>query len=381
MTRIVPLRAPQEQVLERLRAVRADGDVPLIGDERWSDEQWGSVRDLAASAPLPEGTAWAALTSGSSGAPRIVVRTAESWSRSFPAVTALLEAGPEDEVLLPAPASSSLTLFSLAHAEDGGPRPVLGRTGGGGSEDDGTGRSRAGHSPTAVHGTPQGLRALLASDDPLTVRTALVGGSDLDPALRTAAEAHGIRVIAYYGAAELSFVAVDDGTGLRPFPGVDLEIRDGELWVRSPYAALGYLGRPAPLRTDGAWCTVGDLAEIESGVLRLRGRADGAILTASATVVPEEVEAALRSVPGIADAVVFGVPAAAVGHLVAALVEVESEATHDPDLRRSAEAALTPASRPRLWFTGQVPRTPAGKLARAEALRLVLDGEVTRRAG
>src|SRR5690606_5658448 len=149
------------------------------------------------------------------------------------------------------------------------------------------------------------------------------GGAGLDPVQRERAAASGLELVAYYGAVELSFVAVDTGDGLRPFPEVDVAVRPqpgtslGEVWVRSPWVSQGYLaGARGPLRRDGAWATVGDLAELPdgagpapatsavplgsgSGPLVLRGRGDGAVLTAGATVVPEDVEAALRPVPGV----------------------------------------------------------------------------------
>ena len=381
-SRIVVLYGAAHDVVDRVREVRAAGDVPLVGDERWPAAQRAALHELVRDARLPQAAAWASLTSGSSGTPRVVLRTAASWERSFSAVSALLHdpAVPEAErtVCLPAPPSSSLTLFSVAHALGGGPRPVFpddSRATGDGSLLE----------ATAFHGTPQALRALLDGGQLPRLRTALVGGSHLDPDLRARAESRGIRVIAYYGAAELSFVAVDDGTGLRPFPGVDLDVRDGELWVRSPYTALGYLGDGGPLRTDGDWATVGDLAEhpTSTDTLRLRGRADGAILTASATVIPEEVEAELRQLPAIADAVVFGYPAGRVGALVAAMLEPDPghpEITTG-SLRDIASARLGPAHRPRIWFTGELPRNTSGKPARAEIVRRVLAGEVSRVAG
>ncbi|MFT2753807.1 AMP-binding protein [Clavibacter sp. Sh2088] len=349
--------------------MRAAGDVPLVLDDRMPTAHLSAVRALVDGATPPPGAAWATLTSGSTGVPRIVVRTEASWRSSSAAVAELLDAGPTDGVALSAPPASSLTLFSLAHAEDGGPRPVL------------LGRDGDARGAVCFHGTPQGLAALLAAGGATTVRTALVGGSALDPALRAEAEARKIRVVAYYGAAELSFVAVDAGDGLRPFPGVDLDVRDGRLWVRSATVAIGYVGRRGALRRDGDWATVGDLAEIVDGRLLLRGRADGAILTASATVVPEEVEAALRTLPGVADAVVFGLPAPGVGALVAAYVEPRGAGLDAQALRAGAAAALAPASRPRVWFHGRVPRTLAGKAARDEVIRRATAGEATRLVG
>lgn len=356
---IVPLSGAEDGLLDRLQEIREAGNVPLVGDARWPAAQWEATVAAAKSAQLPEGTAWATLTSGSSGAPRIVLRSAASWADSFAAIGGFLDAGNPGTVALPAPPASSLTLFSLAHALSGGPRPQLCTT----------------PDANALHGTPQALRAVLDAGAPPQLRSALIGGSHLDPALRLRAEAAGIRVTAYYGAAELSFVACDTGDGLRAFPGVDLEIRDGQLWVRSPYIASGYAGAPGPLRRDGAWATVGDRAELVDGRLRLLGRADEAILSASATIVPEEVEAALRSIPGVRDAIVFGVPRGPVGALVSALLELED--VPPTELKVQAAARLSPAHRPRRWYTGEIPRTASGKPARAEVLRLVQAGEAT----
>lgn len=352
-------------LLARLAELRTAGAVPLVTDPRWSAEQSAAVERAVERAEVPDDTAWAALTSGSSGAPRIVLRTADSWVRSFAAVATLLGAGPDDVIALPAPPAASLTLFSLAHALAGGPRPA-----------------RADLSDaTCFHGTPEALRALLERGVPDSLRAALVGGSALDPGLRARAEVAGIRVVSYYGAAELSFVAVDHGDGLRAFPGADIEVRDGEVWVRSAFLASGYLGAGGPLRRDGAWASVGDRGELRDGRLVLGGRADDAILTASATVIPDEVERALRSIPAVRDAVVFGMPQPRVGALVAAFVELDGVpgrgasvggAVPEP-VREAAARLLGPAHRPRRWVVGTLPRTSSGKPARADAARLATE--------
>ena len=359
---IVPVVAEDEDLLERLRGIREAGNVPLVADSRLTQAHWPALTALVADAELPADAAWATLTSGTSGAPRIVVRTASSWERSFDVVASLLEAGGDDVVALPAPPSSSLTLFSLAHALGGGPRPRLG--------------AKIASDVTCFHGTPQALRAVLDGGVPPSLRTALVGGSHLDAALRHRAEEAGLRVNAYYGAAELSFVALDRGEGLMAFPGVEVDVRDGAVWVRSPYVASSYVGAPGPLRRDHGWSSVGDRAELIDGRLRLLGRADDALLSASATIVPDEVEEALRRVPGVRDAIVFGIPRERVGALVAAFVELDD----DPpaDLRERAREQLAPSHRPRRWFAGELPRTASGKPARAEAVRRVLAGEVRR---
>lgn len=360
--------------------VRASGGIPLLGDERWNATHWSELGQLAAGAVLSPDSAWAAFTSGSSASPRVILRTERSWSASFSAVTELMELTSADCVYLPAPLSSSLSLFSVAHARSVGAAVVLPRA----------------HSfspadlehATALHATPHALRTIVEALEGGGIRhrlhSALVGGAHLDIDVRERAEALGIRVVSYYGAAELSYVAVEtDGLGLRPFPGVKVRVTDGELWVRSPYLASGYLGTDGPLReSPGGWATVGDLVVLDrADRLHFRGRADGAILTAAATVVPEEVESALRSIDGIEDAIVLGLANAGVGALVCVLIETTSGRTV-PSVRRLREEArsrLAPSHLPRLWYwTEQLPRTTAGKPARAQIRRAIENGEVTR---
>lgn len=360
---IVPVDGDTPALLDRLKTIRSAGDVPLVGDARWPSALWQEISARASAADVPSSTAWATLTSGSSGSPRIVLRTSASWADSFGTVASLLEAGTDDVVALPAPPSASLTLFSLAHALADGPRPALG--------------SPVQSGVTCLHGTPQALRAVLDAGPPSALKAALVGGSHLDEALADRARAAGIRLTAYYGAAELSFVAVDQGDGLRPFPGVELSIRKGVLWVQSPFVASGYVGAGGPLRHENGWATVGDRAEFREGRLRLLGRGDDAILSASATIVPEEIEEVLRSIPAVVDAVVFGLPQERIGFLVGALVELADDADLS-QVREFARGRLLPAHMPRQWFAGRLPRTSSGKPARQEAVRRVMAKEVPR---
>lgn len=374
---VITERDPLRQLVSAL-AVRASGGIPLIVGGGRSAGFSGAVVDYISGAPgtppepsADDAPAWATMSSGSTGNPRVLVRSERSWSESFAAVTDLLRLTAADSVLLPAPLSSSLSLFGAVHAIAVGATVQLP-----------TANSITAVDltwATAVHCTPHALRTLLDLIDDGTehrIRVVLVGGAALDVALRRRAVRHGIEVIAYYGAAELSFVAIDvDGMGMAPFPGVELQDRGGELWVRSGFVAIGYLGsaRGGLRRAAGGWATVGDrVARVEGSTrFRFAGRADDAILTAAATVVPFDVECALTAVPGVRDAVVIGVPNSTIGELVAAIVEFEPDC--DPAivsrLRESVTGALSASHVPRLWFrTERLPRTPAGKIARAAAV-------------
>ncbi|MEW9551063.1 class I adenylate-forming enzyme family protein [Nonomuraea sp. NPDC050783] len=374
------------------------GATPLVGDPAWDRRRWartaGAARvDLLADAPLPDAPgpavehdptpgdlAWACFSSGSTGRPRAVVRTRASWTGSFPHLAALAGIGAGDVVLVPGPLSSSLYSFAAVHALATGATAVVpGRRP--------SAAALAAHleRATVVHLVPHLLPAVLAR--PGALRTAVTGGAALDPGTRAAAARAGVRVVAYYGATELSFVAADaDGSGLRPFPEVEIEVRPGpgglgEVWARSPWLAEGYLGGVAgPLRRDGdGWMTVGDVAHpYRAGEpLRLRGRGGGAIQTGGATIVPEDVEEVLRKVPGVSDIVVIGSPHPSLGAVVTAVVEGHGGSPPPRALLESvARSGLDVAQRPRRWYAmPSLPRTGAGKPARALVAARLADGD------
>ncbi|MFC7648780.1 class I adenylate-forming enzyme family protein [Streptosporangium lutulentum] len=322
--------------------------------------------------PLPGDRAWACFGSGSTGRPRAVVRTRASWTASFQRVSELAGIGSDDVVLVPGPLTSSLYGFAAVHALAAGATVLVP-----GRWSPGTLAAQL-RGATVAHLVPHYLPAVLDAlreGAESSLRTVVIGGAALPAGLHERAADAGVRVMSYYGATELSFVAVDtDGSGLRPFPGVRIEVRTppgeslGEVWVRSPWLSEGYLADAVgPLRVDGdGWMSVGDVAEPyrPGEALRLRGRGDGAIQTGGATVVPEDVEEVLRSVPGVGDIVVVGSPHPDLGAVVTAILEVGAGA---PPPRATLEAVarggLDAAQRPRRWYAVEsLPRTPAGKL-------------------
>ncbi|PZG18075.1 class I adenylate-forming enzyme family protein [Nonomuraea aridisoli] len=384
------------ELLAAVLAADLAGATPLIGDHTWDRRRWSQVtapvgpvafvgRPLPYAAgppvrrePQPDDLAWACFSSGSTGRPRAIVRRRASWTASFPHLGDLAGIGPDDVVLVPGPLVSSLYAFAAVHALAVGATAVVpGRWP--------ARRSLAAHlaGATVVHLVPHRLPDV-AGHPGSSLRAAVVGGAALAPGTREEAGRAGLHVLAYYGATELSFVAVDvDGDGLRPFPGVEIEVRPeagsafGEVWVRSPWLAQGYLGDAAgPLRRDrDGWVTVGDVAEPyrPGEVLRVRGRGDGAIQTGGATVVPEDVEEVLRKVPGVGDVVVVGSPHPSLGAVVTAIVE---GAPPRSLLEATARSGLDAAQRPRRWYgVPSLPRTATGKPARALVAARLADGD------
>ncbi len=379
--RIVPIRTPDAlHALVEAFAVREAGGIPVVADDRWEEQQWHDLQRACHDLVAPAGLAWATLTSGSTRRPRLILRSDASWSSSYATIADLLGLTPASVIYLPVQLVSSMSMFSIAMARDLGHAIRLPRLRQPTSDD----LADATH----VHATPllfERILDLIDDGAPHSLRAALIGGAALAPSLRRRASELGIRVVTYYGAAELSFVAADgDGDGLRVLPDVQSRVDvDGRLWVRSAYRAAGYAaGESGPFAIDEeGWASVGDLVAMDAdGRLTLRGRSDGAILTAAATVVPEEVEAVLRAVPGIREAVVFGSAVHGDDALVTAVLEFAPGAeVTAPQLREQLRSALMLPHRPRLWYSMErIPLTATGKPARGRVRDAVLKGEVPR---
>jgi acyl-CoA synthetase (AMP-forming)/AMP-acid ligase II len=359
-----------------LLAAEANGAVPVLRDPLWPE---GAVRQqlrLAAAARARHPTAGPLLvvaTSGSAAAPRLVLRTARSWLDSLDPFTTVTGIGRDDVVWAPGGLSSTLTLFAVWHAMASG-LPVLAGQRWRGVVAAGTQARRA----TVVHCVPALLTDVVAAREAgllPNLRMAVVAGARLPARLRRRAQSCRLSVVEYYGATELSFVAVDgDGSGLRPFPGVELEIRqDDRIWARSPYLCLEYLdpAAPGPLQHDAAgWCSVGDLATLTpGGTLALRGRGSEAVSVGGHVVLAADVEGVLGAVAGVAEVACLGEPHARLGERVVVAVRPVAGADPVPAMRLAARTLLPAAARPvRYVPLADFPRTSAGKVARA-ALR------------
>lgn len=306
------------------------------------------------------------FSSGSTGRPRGIVRTTESWRTSFASFSDITGIAAQDTVWLPGPLWSSLFLFGALHAGAVGAQVVF-------REDNSDESARA----TALHCVPVQLPSLLdrgeAGGLPL-VRCVVVAGDHCSAPLRQRCEAAGWRLVEYYGSAELSIVAWrDHDGGFRSFPGVETELRDGTIWARSPHVVGGYLSSvdEGPFRLDPAgWATVGDLARaVPGGGFEVLGRGNSAVTTGGHTVVVEEVERLLRRLPGVDDVAVLGMPHTQLGQMLTAVVVGSAV---DSTLR-SAVAEMPTPSRPRRWLhVDALPRTSGGKLHRDALPDLVM---------
>ncbi|MGK5110756.1 hypothetical protein [Geodermatophilus sp. CPCC 205506] len=303
------------------------------------------------------GASIALRTSGTTSGPRSVVRTAASWVDSFPAFSGLTGIDAGARVWVPGPLSATMNLFAAVHARW-------------------IGAAVTGSPDGATHAqlTPAALAAALDAGTPLDGVHVVVAGDRLGEGPARRAAAAGVRTSHYYGAAELSFVAWGTHEAdLRPFPGVEVSVRDGCVWARSPWLSQGYAGEPGPLRiaADG-YATVGDRGRLRDGVLAVTGRDEGTVVTAGATVVVSDVEQALRRATG-GDLVVLGVEHPRLG---AQLVAVVADREVHARAFAAARSGLSRSHRPVRWYlAAELPLTAAGKIDRAALAALV-----TRRA-
>jgi acyl-CoA synthetase (AMP-forming)/AMP-acid ligase II len=134
----------------------------------------------------------------------------------------------------------------------------------------------------------------------------------------------------------------------------------------------GYRGDPAATAeafTVDGWLRTGDRGELDAeDRLVVHGRSDDAIRSGGETVWPDEVEAALRSHPGVADVAVTGASDHEWGQRVVAWVVPVDRALPPTleELREHSRERLARFKAPReLNVVDALPRTPSGKLRRA----------------
>jgi acyl-CoA synthetase (AMP-forming)/AMP-acid ligase II len=143
----------------------------------------------------------------------------------------------------------------------------------------------------------------------------------------------------------------------------------GRLAVRGR-VPIGYHNDPEKtartfIEIDGVrWSLPGDMATVDAdGSIRLVGRGSQCINTGGEKVYPEEVEAVVKTHPGVADALVVGRPDPKWGQQVVALVQLREGASLDVDeLDAHCRPHLAAYKLPRDVITVErVQRSPTGK--------------------
>lgn len=333
---------------------RLVGEAPLL-QQALSGQPFriGGVGDLAAG----EGQ-FETLTSGSLAEPRRILRSMASWIRSFEVNAGLFGIGPGVRVAVLGGLEQSLALYGAVEALHlgaelhylGGMRPDR--------------QAVACGAVDVIYATPAQLRLMAGGAWPHLSRI-IVGGSKLDARLRMdLAAMTPARVAEFYGAAEASFISLAgadaplESVG-RPYPGVEIDLRDGQIWVRSPYVFDRYVGAGSAVWDQG-WLSVGEMGRLEAGYLYLSGRAGRMVTVADQNVFPEEMEAVMAEFDGIARVAVLPVQDALRGVILVAVVQGDRAREAQILLRARAVFGVLKAPRRLIWCS-EWPMLASGK--------------------
>jgi acyl-CoA synthetase (AMP-forming)/AMP-acid ligase II len=160
------------------------------------------------------------------------------------------------------------------------------------------------------------------------------------------------------------------GSTGKPMPLVEIKflahpgLPDGEILLRSPTQMTGYYGlEESPIDAEG-WLHTGDLGRLDDkGNLWITGRSKDMIIRGGENIAPAAVERALTNIPGVSEAVVFGIPHADLGEEVMAVVVVEGDLTAS-QLQEQMKGNVASFAIPSRWRIQKepLPTNPAGKV-------------------
>jgi acyl-CoA synthetase (AMP-forming)/AMP-acid ligase II len=346
----------------------------------------------------PDDVAVLVGTSGTTGTPKIVMRTANATLAMARNVVSRTGVGGEDVVLVGAPLSGGIGYINgLCTAADRGATMLVPH-----ANDPATlfafiERYRA----TALQTVPTILRRLLAAPQAATADVSSLGlvqsgGAYLHAHTAALIESRfDCHVISAYGAVDLGTPSMVDAhhdtaehrhETVGPFfPEAEVALLDesgarvpdgeiGEVVMRGPNTALGYFQDPEATRAlfdEQGWGHFGDLGRIdEDGYLRIVGRLKEIINRGGKKLSIDEIEGNVRGFPGLRDVAAVGYADPDLGERCAVVVVTE------PWLKLLTVAKLSAYLSQRrvpktLWpervqTVDELPLSPQGKVRRRE---------------
>jgi acyl-coenzyme A synthetase/AMP-(fatty) acid ligase len=318
---------------EHLPAIAAKADVDAVLWDHEVRSLKSEVRSQTSDSKRQTccSTEWVLLTSGTTGAPKMVVHT--SASLTAPIGGAL---GQDADVVWG-------TFYDIRRY--GGLqiffRALLGRGSfvlSGAGEPIGDYLMRLGaHGATHVSGTPSHWRCVLMSRDAgaIAPRYIRLSGEIADQGILNALRSFYPRAsIVHAFASTEAGVGFEVTDGLEGFPAsligapgdVQIKVDDGSLRIRSARNAVRYIGdEPATLTDDEGFVDTGDMVERRGDRCYFLGRRNGIINVGGLKVYPEEVEAAINTHPAVRMSVVRSRKSPITGALVTADVVLKGE--------------------------------------------------------
>ena len=354
-----------------------------------------AVRPPCSSATEPEDIAAILHTSGTTGAPKRVLRSHRSFVAAARAARLCTALTPGDVALLTSGLSTNSGLANLCAALLNGGSCVVTP----GFDPAAYPRWLETYQPTWAVSTSTELTMLLAAVTAAgcetiagprsRLRVVRAGAQPMAPGVAERAE-HSLRALICdgYGMTEASYIT---GSGLGPGDrrpgsvgpplcstirildanGADLPAGEtGEIVIRGATLFSGYLDDPevnAAVFLPGGWFRTGDLGFLDGdGYLFVHGRLHELINRGGEKIAPIEVDHAFLAHPAVADAATFAVPDPRLGEdIVAAVVLEPGRRATRRQLRAWLLDRLNRYKAPRrIWLVESIPRTPTGKVQR-----------------
>lgn len=321
---------PRALIVDREHAAAAPPGIPRIVADDLPEDSGGDLRDLYAR----RAGATLLYTSGTTGTPKGCLRTDAQDRVRIDELTATYRLDAGDVHLIACPLAHSAPGIFLRACRAAGARTVVQPA----FRAEAFLAAVAEHRASVFFLVPTQWQRLLALPDEVrrradwsSVRCAIVAGAPIPAATkaRIAAWIGPDRLWEFYGSSETGTVTVigpgdhaaHPGSVGRPPAGVSIELRDGEVFVRSAAVMAGYLDAGGVLTPAIQPISVGDLGELDAGGwLTLIDRKHDTIISGGLNVYPAEVERALAAHPQIAGAVVFGIDDPEWGQRVAAVI-------------------------------------------------------------
>ena len=359
-------------------------------------------------ADLPLGSFFIGFTSGTTGLPKAFIRNRQSWRNSLVPGREFFGLGKLHKTVAPGPMAHGVSLYALIETLDSGQTFESVRKF---NVDDVLELLKT---ADRFVGVPTMLNELKRRADErklvfTEMKQLVTGASKFDRQHYADACAlfPNAEILQYYGASELSFVAVNKMTPRtlsyetsmspvgKPFPGVKVTIRDenlsplapnkiGTIFVESNLISDGYLwgdnGKSFVRNQYGA--TVGDLGMMDkNGELYVMGRAGGMIISGGNNIYLAEIETALKTIPNISEAIAFGISDDVYGERLVSVVSFKNAALTENELREFCRPLMEKFKIPKdFYLINHWPMTWSGKIARVIVKRMVEEGtpEVTR---
>jgi acyl-coenzyme A synthetase/AMP-(fatty) acid ligase len=305
------LLCPPDLNADHMQTLIEDAEIDAVVTDhpaRWTDSEVNLIVtarapvDAAATAQTERATEWLMLTSGTSGAPKVVGHTLKGLTGA---------------IIADGPARGAPPVWATFYdiRRYGGLQILLRATIGGGSMvltepgeliADHVARLQA-RGVTHISGTPSHWRKLLMSGSALgfSPRYVRLSGEIADQAvLDGLSRAFPAASIGHAYASTEAGVGFAVNDGLEGFPadmveqsrdGVEMKVEDGSLRIRSVRTAHAYVGRHAVALTDrDGFVDTGDMVELRGDRYHFVGRRGGIINIGGLKVHPEEIEAVIN---------------------------------------------------------------------------------------